>query len=338
MATDPRYKISVVIATYDRPERLRECLESLTRSVFPRALFQVVVIDDGSPQSSVEVTRSFESELNIRCIRQENLGPAAARNRGVSESSSRFIAFIDDDCRTDPQWLSVIVRNLEATPDVFFGGRTPNELSSNVCTLASQTILDAVYAFYNADESDPRFFASNNIALGRDRFVELGGFDTAFPLAAAEDRDFCDRWRFRGWPMRFLPDAVVMHAHSMNLQGFWRQQYNYGRGAFHYHRLRRLRKSGEIWQDTRMHAVLPKLMFRALGEMDWSTRIKVFSLLLVWQIANLCGFIRESLSRKRPASGRREEADAATAGVLVMPSDAFKNSSTRPVRNRHETR
>lgn len=338
MSTDLRYTISVVIATYDRPERLRECLDSLARSVVPCDRFEVVVIDDGSPRPSVEVTRSFEPELNIRCIRQENAGPAAARNRGVSESSSRFIAFIDDDCRTDPQWLSVIVRNLEATPDVFFGGRTPNALSSNVYTLASQTILDAVYAFYNADAGDPRFFASNNIALSRSRFVDLGGFDTAFPLAAAEDRDFCDRWRFRGWPMRFLPDAVVMHAHSMSLRGFWRQQYNYGRGAFHYHRLRRRRKSGEIWQHTGMHAVLPKLMSRALGEMRWSTRIKVFHLLLLWQIANLCGFIRESLSRKRPASVRREGADVAKAGELVMPSAAPGNSLTRPVRRRHETR
>ncbi|MCP4837583.1 MAG: glycosyltransferase family 2 protein, partial [Phycisphaera sp.] len=188
MSTDPHYTISVVIATYDRPERLRECLDSLTRSDFPRDRFQVVVIDDGSPQPSSEVTRSFETELDIRCIRQENSGPAAARNRGVSESSSRFVAFIDDDCRTDPQWLSVVVRNLEAAPGVFFGGRTPNGLSGNVYTLASQTILDAVYEFYNSDEGDPRFFASNNIALARDRFVELGGFDTAFPLAAAEDR------------------------------------------------------------------------------------------------------------------------------------------------------
>ena len=301
MSTAPRYTISVVIATYNRPERLRECLESLTRSVFARDRFQVVVVDDGSLQPCLEITRSFEPELNIRCIRQENLGPAAARNRGVSESSSRFIAIIDDDCRTEPEWLSVVVRNLEAAPDVFFGGRTPNDLSKNVYTLASQTILDAVYAFYNSDEDDPRFFASNNIALGRDRFVEMGGFDTAFPLAAAEDRDFCDRWRFRGWPMRFLPDAVVMHAHSMSLRGFWRQQYNYGRGAFYYHRLRRRRKSGEIWEDTGMHLMLPKLMYAALAKMRLSTRIKVFLLLMVWQVANLCGFIREFLTRKSPA-------------------------------------
>ncbi len=301
MSTAPQYTISVVIATCNRPERLRECLESLTRSVFARDRFQVVVVDDGSLQPCLEITRSFEPELNIRCIRQENLGPAAARNRGVSESSSRFLAIIDDDCRTEPEWLSVIVRNLEAAPDVFFGGRTPNDLSKNVYTLASQTILDAVYAFYNSDEGDPRFFASNNIALSRDRFVEMGGFDTAFPLAAAEDRDFCDRWRFRGWPMRFLPDAVVMHAHSMSLRGFWRQQYNYGRGAFYYHRLRRQRKSGEIWEDTGMHLMLPKLMYAALAKMRLSTRIKVFLLLMVWQVANLCGFIREFLTRKSPA-------------------------------------
>ena len=87
-----------------------------------------------------------------------------------------------------------------------------------------------------------------------------------------------------------------------------------------------------------MHAVLPKLMSRALGEMRLSTRIKVFHLLMLWQIANLFRFIRESLSTKRSASGRREEADVAKADALVMPSATIGNSLTRPVRRRHEAR
>ena len=62
MSTAPQYTISVVIATYNRPERLRECLESLTRSVFARDRFQVVVVDDGSLQPCLEITRSFEPE------------------------------------------------------------------------------------------------------------------------------------------------------------------------------------------------------------------------------------------------------------------------------------
>ncbi|MCP4758310.1 MAG: glycosyltransferase [Planctomycetes bacterium] len=300
--------ISIVVPTYNRPERLRDCLKYISQSDFPCDRFQVIVVDDGSSQPASDVISPFESELNIRCLRQDNKGPAAARNFGVSESSSRFIAFIDDDCQVSPRWLSAVVRNLEATPDVFFGGSTSNSYPSNIFCLTSQTILNIVYTFYNSDVEDPKFFASNNIALARDRFVEMNGFDTTFPLAAAEDRDFCDRWRFRGWTMRLLPDALVSHAHSMSLRGFWRQQYNYGRGAFQYHRLRRRRRSGRIWQDLRMHANLPTLICQQLGELSWLTRIKVFHLLLLWQIANLCGFIRESLYSRRTArqsTGRR---------------------------------
>jgi len=295
MANSPSYTISVVIPTYNRPGYLRDCLESLTRSAFPHEDFQVIVIDDGSPQAVHSITKPFESDLNIRCIRQENLGPASGRNRGVSESLSRYIAFIDDDCQADPQWLRALVNSLDETPDMLIGGRTPNGISDNVYTLTSQVILEVVYAFYNFDPDQPSFFASNNIALSRDRFLEIGGFDTAFPLAAAEDREFCDRWRFSGRTLRYAPDAIVMHFHSMNLISFFRQQYNYGRGAYHYHLCRQKRKSGKLRHDIRMHAALPKLLRVPLSRLVFGVRMKVIFLLVIWQVANALGFFREAL-------------------------------------------
>jgi GT2 family glycosyltransferase len=61
-----------------------------------------------------------------------------------------------------------------------------------------------------------RFFPSNNLAVSKKRFHELGGFDTSFLLAGGEDREFCYRWLQSGGRLRRAPNAVVEHAHRLN--------------------------------------------------------------------------------------------------------------------------
>ena len=294
-----QYSISVVIPTYNRPDRLLDCLRSLAGSSLPREEFEVVVVDDGSDPPAEQFTQQLASELNLRFIRQKNSGPAAARNRGAAEATGQYLAFTDDDCRPDSNWLSEVLQYLQGTPDVLVGGRTPNGVKNNVYTLASQVILDVVYAFFNSRPDKARFFASNNIALDRSRFLEIGGFDVTFPLAAAEDRDFCDRWVHSGWELHSVPSAVVMHFHHMTLRKFWRQQYNYGRGAYQYHQLRHQRKSGRMWDDTRMHTQLPALLRTSLRSLGIRTRIQVLALLALWQVANTLGYFRERLLRTK---------------------------------------
>ena len=99
--------------------------------------------------------------------------------------------------------------------------------------------------YYNADPVRARFFASNNLALPADRFHAIGGFETAFPLAAGEDREFCARWLDRGYRMTYAPEVVVHHAHTLTFRRFWRQQCNYGRGAFRFRRGYARREDGD---------------------------------------------------------------------------------------------
>ena len=79
------------------------------------------------------------------------------------------------------------------------------------------------------------FFTTNNLCCRRDDFLELGGFDTGFSRAAAEDRDFGLRWADAGGELLYAPDAVVAHAHDLSLASFWRQHRNYGHGARRLH-------------------------------------------------------------------------------------------------------
>lgn len=99
-------------------------------------------------------------------------------------------------------------------------------------------LIDCLYAYYNPDPMQARFFASNNMAMPSNRFQAIGGFDTTFPSAAGEDRELCDRWLNHGFRMIYAPDVLVRHCHSLTGRNFWKQHFNYGRGAFFFQQAR----------------------------------------------------------------------------------------------------
>ena len=208
--------LSVIIPTYARPEELAGCLESLARQSLPRARFEVVVVDDGSPDPLDAAITPFVDRMDLRLLWQSHAGPGAARNTGAAAARGRYLAFTDDDCRPATGWLESMDRHFQSTPDRLIGGRTINGLEDNTFSTTSQVIIDSVYAFYNPTPDTATFFASNNLAVTRERFLELGGFDPAFRIAS-EDRKLCDRWRHVGGQLRYAPDAVVSHSHALTL-------------------------------------------------------------------------------------------------------------------------
>ena len=286
----PTPEVTLVIPTYNRPQELASCLESLTRLRSPAGGFEVVVVDDGSDQPLDAVVRPFEEVLRLRLLRQANAGPGAARNAGTAAANGRFLAFTDDDCWPDPDWLYRLTGHLEHHPAHLVGGRTANRVTDNPYAAASQTIIDCVYAFYNAHPKNARVFASNNMAVARELLEDAGGFDTQAFRQASEDRELCDRWRHLGRRLSYVPEAKILHAHRLDFRSFCRQHFSYGRGAARYHRLRSRRRSGRIWQDMPFHAQLPRLLREPLSRLPLGRRLRVLALLVVWQAANAAGF------------------------------------------------
>ena len=242
--TLPRF--SVVIPTYNRPLALAACLDALTSLDYPRHLLEVIVVDDGSSASLGPVVERHRADLNVVLHRQANAGPAKARNAGARLATGRYLAFTDDDCAPAPSWLSSLARHFIQTPNATVGGRTINVLDDNPFASASQLLIDYLYDYFDGSGAAATFFASNNFAVPTKAFLDAGGFDERFPLAAAEDREFCDRWARLGHPMVHAVDAVVRHAHAMRLRGFLRQHYNYGRGAYHFHQAKARQDGGRI--------------------------------------------------------------------------------------------
>ena len=292
--------ITLVIPTYNRPQRLRECLAAVAALDYPREQFDVVVVDDGSPQAVApvvdEVVASTNRTLRATTIRQPNAGPAAARNRGARHATGDLLAFTDDDCAPAPDWLHQMAARLVEQPDALVGGRTINALVDNPVSEAAQSLIDYIYSYENQRPGDARFFASNNIAMSTACFHDVGGFDTSYPLAAGEDREFCDRWRTSGLPRIYAPEAIIHHRHALTVRSFWRQNFNYGRGAYQVHQMRAQQSGGGVRfgalsfyggllaHPLRTRGITP----RALGET---------ALFALSQMAIGCGYLREKWGR-----------------------------------------
>jgi glycosyltransferase involved in cell wall biosynthesis len=283
---------SIIIPTYNRPEKLADCLESLSGLDYPRDKFEVIVIDDGSDLPLNPIVTCFHDQLDVTLIRQSHAGPAKARNMGVKRAKGDFFAFIDDDCAPTTNWL----RNLSALflrdSHYAIGGRTINGLPNNLYSVASQTIIDVVYAYYNSDPDQACFFASNNLTVPAEPFRAIGGFNAAF--TTSEDRDFCDRWLHHGYKMTYAPEVMLYHSHVLKCGTFWRQHFNYGRGAYRYHQARARRGTGRFRPDFKfyMGLILNPLMQEQKERVFW-----VKGLLVLSQVSNAIGFFWEGFNQ-----------------------------------------
>ena len=292
---------SVVIPTYHRAEPLLRCLRALSlQSGKYCPNFEVIVVDDGSPVPVLIDPSSWSDRLNLRVIRQENSGPAAARNRGAEAATGRFLAFTDDDCLPDSGWLDALAEALSRSPDALVGTATRNGISDNLFSEASHLIIELVYDHFNGNPDDAYFLTSNNFACSRSNYLDMGGFDTDFPRAGAEDRDFCDRWRLSGRRIRLVPLPLVEHRHSQTLSKFLDLHYRYGQGAFVYQAKRRERCSGTMREDLGFHQnLLESLSPRLSRQKRLARRMGLVVALLLWQLANAAGFLSEYLERIR---------------------------------------
>jgi len=146
------------------------------------------------------------------------------------------------------------------------------------------------------------FFASNNIAARRDRYLASSGFDADFDSPAAEDREFCDRWRMQKRPLLWEPAARVEHRHAQSLGGFIHLHWRYGQGAFFYQAKRKQRASGTMREDLSFHRSLPKAVWGALSDHSLGRQLQLLLALMLWQMANALGFFwaagRQFFSRK----------------------------------------
>lgn len=284
---------SIVIPTYNRPQQLVSCLQAIEGLTYPRDRFEVVVVDDGSHTPLDSIVNPYSDRLAVRLITQLNSGPGVARNRGAADAQGDFLAFTDDDCMPSANWLGALANVFLKAPDCGVGGKTINSLPGNPYSTTSQLLLDYLYEYYNQDLDGGKFFASNNLAFPRKAFLASGGFDIRYRRAAAEDRDLCDRWISQARGLRYVPEALVSHAHSLALATLWRQHFTYGRGAFFFHRTRAERGGGPVRvEPLSFYLNMFRYPFKYASLMR---AMPISFLLMMTQAANASGYFWEKI-------------------------------------------
>jgi glycosyltransferase involved in cell wall biosynthesis len=199
--------VSVVISTYNRPDRLAGLLRSLRAQTLEHSRFAVVVVDNGSGAETAKVLalERDRGELALTCERLPvTLGPAGGRNAGWRLARTRLVAFTDDDCVPAAGWLEALLACEGAHPGAIVQGPTrPDPAERHRQGLLTHSV--------SIERLGPQY-ETCNIAYPRDVLETLDGFDESFGLRpAGEDTDLAWRAIEAGREVVFAPDAVVYH-------------------------------------------------------------------------------------------------------------------------------
>lgn len=211
-------RTSVVIPAHNAEATLAACIEGcLCQS---ESACEVIVVDDGSTDETGRVAQAFP----VHYVRQDNRGPAAARNRGAQEARGDVIAFTDADCVPDARWLAGLAAGFDEGV-VAVGGAYG---IVNPGHWLARMVHEEIAARHAHLEGDVDFLGSFNVAYRKAAFDAVGGFDASFPCASGEDNDLAYRLQDVGGRLRFTREAVVAHHHATRLLPYLRTQARHG--------------------------------------------------------------------------------------------------------------
>jgi glycosyltransferase involved in cell wall biosynthesis len=214
-------RASVVVATYNGSRTLKSCLESLGQLNYPD--YEVIVVDDGSEDAVPEVVKDFPA---IRYVRQTHQGLSTARNTGIHAATGEVIAFTDDDCRADEDWLYYLVDDLLRGDFSGIGGHNLLPLEdSNVA--AAVLISPGGPAHVMLTDRLAEHIPGCNMAYYKWALQQIGCFDHTY-WKAGDDVDVCWRLQDSGLKIGFSHGGFVWHYRRSTVQAYLKQQAGYG--------------------------------------------------------------------------------------------------------------
>ncbi len=211
---------SIIVPTFNGASRITLCLDALVEQTKGRDV-EILVVDDGSTDDATNVIGRYP----VRLISQTNAGPASARNRGAMEARGAVVLFTDDDCVPLAGWLDAMLDPLQDADVVGAKGIYRTRQKSLVARFVQLEYEDKYRLMRYLTSID--FIDTYSAAFRRDRFLEMRGYDTSFPVACAEDVELSYRMSARGWKMKFVPEAIVYHTHPDTLSKYLKKKYKF---------------------------------------------------------------------------------------------------------------
>ncbi|WP_081633365.1 glycosyltransferase [Mycobacterium sp. 360MFTsu5.1] len=238
--------ITVIVATRDRPDTLRTCLQTLLAVDYPT--FEVLVVDNDPSSDATQTLIAGEFAGRVRYVREDRRGLSWAHNRGLEETTTDIVAFADDDVIVDPGWLTAIAEGFASGEDVgcVTGLILPSELETPAQLNLewhggfSKGFARRTYDMRGNRPDDPLFpFAIGrlgsgaNMAFDTDVLRRLGGFDPAIGIGttAKGGDDLASFFRVVvRHQLVYQPAAVVWHRHPREMSALSQQAFRYGVG------------------------------------------------------------------------------------------------------------
>lgn len=220
---------SFIIPVYNRPEEIRELLQSMTALDFLQN-FEVVIVEDGSTIPANNVVEQFMDRLNILYFQKENTGPGDSRNYGMQKATGDYFVILDSDVILPSDYLKEVDAFLSTHYFDFFGG--PDGAHKNFThiqkainySMTSLFTTGGIRGNKNAvGKFQPRSF---NMGISKTAFNASGGFGAIHP---GEDPDLSLRLWSLGFKSTFIPNAVVFHKRRIDWEKFKTQVNKFGK-------------------------------------------------------------------------------------------------------------
>jgi GT2 family glycosyltransferase len=249
--------LTVIVPTYNRTDLLARCLRGLLDQSASPGDYEVVVVDDGSTQDAAAVVAAVGApEGRLRVFRQENKGPAAARNLGVRQARGEIVLFTGDDCLPDKRLVEEHLRAHAQAGDVGVIGMVTWHPEAEVTPFMAFLESGPQFGFGKiADPDDVSIwhFYTANCSVQRHWIEQAGGFDEDFKHAAFEDMELAYRMKRRGLRIVYRPHAKTYHHHATSFeQHLARQRLTGKSAALFYHKHPELKVELGIAHSARM--------------------------------------------------------------------------------------
>lgn len=218
----PLPRISVIVCTYNGIATLRACLQSLQNLRYPD--YEVLLVDDGSTRDVIGIVRDFPV---VRYLHQDHAGLSVARNLGAREATGEILAYTDDDCLVDEDWLAYLATAFDRPEWVAAGGPNVPPPPRNR-TEAVVAAAPGAPAHVLLRDEEAEHLPGCNLAIRKAALLAIGGFRAHYEVAG-DDVDICWRLREAGGKLRFVAGAMVWHHRRYTVSAYFRQQAGYGR-------------------------------------------------------------------------------------------------------------
>jgi len=211
-------KVSVIVPVYNQFRLTHHCLAALAGSE-NESSFEVVVVDDGSGDGTREALVRYDEVRLI--VNENNLGFVKSCNRGANLAHGDYLIFLNNDTQVQPGWLDALIDTFESHPDAGVVGSRLIFTSGRLQEAGGVVFEDgSAWNYGHLDDPnkpeygylrEPDYVSGASLAIRRDLFERLGGFDEHFAPGYYEDSDLAFRVRAAGYRVFYQPLSRVIH-------------------------------------------------------------------------------------------------------------------------------